>query len=478
MQSYKKSLFIFHRDLRLEDNRALIAATEQSEQVIPCFIFDPAQVSDQNAYKSNNALQFLIESLKDLHETLLKEKNGLAIFYGKTDEIIQELLVQEQTAGNPIEAIFSSRDYTPFSHKRDTALEKICKKHDCSFVLCPNILLNEPKAVLKDDGTPYTIFTPFYKKALSKVIERPIAFTKNMKKKLSLFNNKKSISQEYQEQLYKKVLQDYHNTNVISGGRSAGLIALKKAQKINPSYLDYRDFPEKDSITHLSAHHKFGTVSIRESFWAFKESEKKPDSLTRQLYWRDFFTHIAFHAPHVFGHAFREKYEEINWSRSTNSEKFHAWQEGVTGFPIVDAGMRELATTGFMHNRVRMIVAFFLTKDLHIHWLLGERYFAQQLVDYDPAVNNGNWQWAASTGCDAQPYFRIFNPWLQQKKFDPEALYIKKWIPELQHLSAEDIHNWDKKYQEKKALSTKYRAPLIDHREESKKSIIYFKQKK
>ena len=192
--------------------------------------------------------------------------------------------------------------------------------------------------------------------------------------------------------------------------------------------------------------------------------------LIKQLYWRDFFTQVAYHSPFVFGQPFHEKYSKLPWS---NSEKaFTAWCTGTTGFPIVDAGMRELNATGFMHNRVRMIVASFLTKDLHIDWRKGERYFAQQLVDYDPAVNNGNWQWCASTGCDAQPYFRIFNPWLQQKKFDPQCIYIKKWVPELQKILPLTIHTW---YKEDSPPIKNYPRPMVDHGVESKKAKELYK---
>ena len=199
---------------------------------------------------------------------------------------------------------------------------------------------------------------------------------------------------------------------------------------------------------------------MREVYYAITEQLGSEHPLLRQLYWRDFFTHIAYHFPQVFGRPFLEKFANLHWDN--NRDYFQAWSEGKTGFPIVDAGMRELNATGFMHNRLRMIVASFLVKDLHISWRWGERYFAQHLVDYDPCVNNGNWQWAASTGCDAQPYFRIFNPWLQQQKFDPDCRYIYRWIPELKAFSPKTIHQWDKKHHH-----CNYPAPIIDHARES-----------
>ena len=476
MKRYQKALFLFHRDLRVEDNRALAQAIDSAEKIVLCFIFDEKQVTSQNAYKSNNALLFLVNSLKELFADLHKKNIKPYLFYGQTQSIIEKILIQEQDAGEPLGALFSSRDYTPFSIKRDQELEKLCRIHHCNFVLSENLLLHEPEDVIKetkDNKNFYTVFTPFYKKAALLTIQKPISI-KITPHNSGLLLSEKEQNLEFQEKILAKICDGYDNKKIVTPGRKAGLQALKRAVKLSSNYALDRDYPAKEQISYLSSHHKFGTLSIRETFWALKEAHPQSSDLTRQLYWRDFFTHIAFHVPHVFGHAFNEKYEEIKWSRSTNSEKFHRWTEGKTGFPIVDAGMRELTATGFMHNRLRMIVASFLTKDLHIHWLLGERYFAQHLVDYDPAVNNGNWQWAASTGCDAQPYFRIFNPWLQQKKFDPEAQYIKKWIPELNHLSAQEIHEWETLSQ-KKALIREYPAPCLDHNEAKEKTLTLFK---
>jgi deoxyribodipyrimidine photo-lyase len=220
-------------------------------------------------------------------------------------------------------------------------------------------------------------------------------------------------------------------------------------------YQTDRNFPALDKTTRLSAHLKFGTCSVRQVYHQVKTAHGSDHELVRALFWRDFFTHIAWHFPYVFRHSFRHQYRNVHWSGSTGH--FESWCRGSTGFPIIDAGMRELNATGFMHNRVRMIAASFLIKDLQIDWRQGENYFRQQLVDYDPCVNNGNWQWVASTGCDAQPWFRIFNPWVQQKKFDAECIYIKKWIPELRSLEASQIHS------PYRGTLAGYPAPLIDH---------------
>ena len=240
------------------------------------------------------------------------------------------------------------------------------------------------------------------------------------------------------------------------GGRKNGLVILKKIKNFK-NYDNKRNLLTYET-TKLSAYIKFGCVSIREVFKAIKKTGSK--DLIRQLYWRDFYYNILFFFPHVFGNALKTKYSKIIWPN--NKSYFEKWKKGKTGFPVIDACMRQLNTTGFMHNRGRLIVSNFLIKLLLIDWQKGEKYFAQKLVDYDPAVNNGNWQWSASTGADSQPYFRIFNPWLQSKKFDKDCKFIKKWIPELQEVKATDIHKWDTKYQVYNGI--KYPEPIINYK--------------
>jgi deoxyribodipyrimidine photo-lyase len=235
------------------------------------------------------------------------------------------------------------------------------------------------------------------------------------------------------------------------------------------NYEAERDYPSLQGTTGLSAHNKLGTISIREFYHYVRNELGEGHPLIRQLYWRDFFTHLAYHFPDVFRQAFKEKFRNIRWDY--NNSMFHAWCSGSTGFPIVDAGMRQLNATGFMHNRVRMIAASFLVKDLHIDWHLGEMYFASQLVDYDPCVNNGNWQWSASTGADSQPYFRVLNPWLQQKKYDPDCEYIRRWVPELREMSASDIHGLEKK---QPPASTGYPSSIVDHKAERERTLAVF----
>lgn len=457
-KKYSLSLFIFRRDLRLYDNTASLAALENSEHVIPCFIFDPEQVTDKNHYKSNNALQFMLESLADLQEQLKKHSGHFYLFYGKPHEIIEQIFETKK-----IDAVFVNRDYTPYSIQRDALIQKTCRKLKIDFNQYHDLLLHAPDGVLTKAGKPYTIFTPFYRASLKIPVPEPRSD-----------NHKNYYTHKIlQEKDPREILSEFNKNIFVHGGRENGLKILKHIENFK-DYENTRDIPELRT-TGLSAHNKFGTISIREEFHTMVKHLSKTHMLVRQLYWRDFYTQIAAHFPRVFGHSYQEKYEKLQWQ--TDNTAFKKWCTGTTGFPIVDAGMRQLNTTGWMHNRVRMIVASFLTKDLHIDWRLGEKYFAQKLVDYDPAVNNGSWQWAASTGCDPQPYFRIFNPWLQQKKFDPQCAYIKRWVPELAEYSPKIIHA----LASQKIDIPQYPKPMVDHAQQSayaKEMFTKFKRHK
>lgn len=461
-KKYNLSLFIFRRDLRLSDNTALNAALNCSKAVIPCFIFDTQQVSNENEYKSNNALQFMLESLDDLDKQLAEKKGKLYYFHGCPTKIIKSLIKKLS-----LNAVFINKDYTPFSIARDEAIEQLCKENKVTFNAYDDALLNAPGMVLKNDGSSYSVFTPFYKKSIT----IPVAPANKLK------NGEwfcKSIEKAENRSFFKKILSTYNDNIALHGGTNEALKIITHLNRLT-LYKKEHDYP---SITTslLSAHLKFGTLSVRYLYKSIKDHLGAYHPLLRQLYWRDFFTHIVFYHPTVFGNAYHTKYNQLKWN--TNKKQFDQWCQGRTGFPMVDAGMRELNTTGFMHNRVRMIVASFLVKDLHINWLWGEKYFAQKLVDYDPAVNNGNWQWCASTGCDAQPYFRIFNPWLQQKKYDADCIYIKKWIPELRNYDNKIIHNW---FKEKSPIVKDYPRPMLDHGQESavsKKLFSTLKNKK
>lgn len=458
-QKYIESIFIFRRDLRLEDNTGLIKALKESKEVICIFIFNPKQV-ENNPYKGNNSIQFMLNSLKELNSKLIENNSKLLTFYGNPQEVIEEIINT-----NNIKAVYVNEDYSPFSIERDKKIEETCKKHNIDFISSKDLTLNSPKEILKTDNTPYTIFTPYYNKAKLFPVNSP---QKNLYNNYFKIKSNNEYSNKFEvnlEEFSKKLLpKEKENKNLyVKGGRDEAIQLLKTINTNN--YEKNRDKPYEESTSKLSAHLKFGTISIRETFQ--KGVEINNHMFIRQLYWRDFYMQILYHFPKVIRNSFNSKFENLNWidlNIQENKEKFEKWKEGKTGFPIVDAGMRELNSTGFMHNRVRMITSSFLVKDLHIDWKEGEKYFANKLVDYDVANNNGGWQWVASTGCDAQPYFRIFNPWTQQQKFDPECKYIKKWIPELKDISCEKIHNiW------KNPLNfIDYPKPIINHSEEIK----------
>jgi deoxyribodipyrimidine photo-lyase len=440
---YHKSLFIFRHDLRLSDNTALLEAQRRSRLVVPCFIFDPKQSdADQNPYSNRNALQFMLESLKELQAEVASRGGRLNFLAGDGEE---------QTVGilRGVEALFINSDYTDFGRKRDLKLETLCRELGVAFHSYADCLLHAPDEIKKRDGKPYTIFTPFFKRACQEHVQKP---------DLSRFSNfcSEELGQPL-ESISERLLRKPNQSLASVGGRTEAQSLLASLPGCE-EYDALRDFPAKNGTSRLSPHLRFGTCSIREAYHAIKGKSGAGHSLIRQLYWRDFFTQIAFHFRYVFGSAFKVRFNKVPWEN--NLELFEAWCRGQTGFPLVDAGMRELNETGGMHNRVRMLTASFLTKDLHIDWRWGEEYFARKLVDYDPCLNNGNWQWAASTGCDAQPYFRVFNPWLQQAKFDPEGRYIKRWLPELDTLDPPTLHKLEERPDCRPAG---YPAPVMEH---------------
>jgi deoxyribodipyrimidine photo-lyase len=444
-KQYQTALFLFHRDLRINDNKALLQACKQAETVIPIFIFDPEQISTINSYKSDNAIQFMLESLKDLQEQFKSRGARLNLFYGKPEKTLKELVTMLS-----IDALFFNEDYTPFALARDKAITQVMEKFSVAVHSFQGLLLTDPKTLRNQSGKPYTVFTPFFNKATEQGINEP---EKNTYK--NFYTKKIETAFDGNQNLFEKFSIAKNSAIVVHGGTEQAEKILNHVDAFK-QYAKTRDFPFLVT-THLSAHLKFGTVSPQQVIHSIKE-HKADTTLIRQLYWRDFYTHIAFHFPHVFGKAFNQNYQKVSWSH--NKKAFEQWCNGQTGFPIVDAGMRQLNTTGYMHNRVRMIVCSFLTKNLHIDWQWGEKYFAQKLVDYDPAVNNGSWQWGASTGADAAPYFRVFNPWLQQKKFDADCVYIKQWVPELRLIQTKAIHNY---FNATQPLTKEYPLPMVDH---------------
>lgn len=449
-----KSIFLFSRDLRLVDNLALNYCCQKHNKVLLLFILNPEQITEKNKFKSNNAIAFMIESLLELNQMC---KNKLLISQGEISTVLEDLFSKDN-----FQEIVLSKDYTPFAKKRFKLIKTIAKKFNIITTEQNNHLLNH-NSILTLNGTAYSVFTPYYRKSVLDTIPKPKPFAGKISQFISpsVYKFKKVSLNHF--------LKNKSPENKFVGGRKAGKNKLRKFIKEISNYEQSRNNPN-EKTSELSVYHKFGVISVRESYYAAINC-KNAEPWIRQLYWRDFYYQVADHFPRVFRKSFQIKYNKIKWSKS--KVKFLKWCQGKTGFPIVDAGMRQLNQVGWMHNRLRMITASFLVKDLLIDWHWGEKYFAQKLIDYDPSQNNGGWQWAAGTGTDAQPYFRIFNPWLQSKRFDPQCTYIKKWIPEVNEISPIDLHKWNVTFNNYKNID--YPKPVVEHQNQKEKALNLYK---
>jgi len=447
-KKYENGLFIFRRDLRIVDNNGLNLLNEHCKNVFTVFIFTPEQVGSSNKFKSNNAIQFMIESLDNLHYEISKHGGKLYTFYGENNSIVNQLIKQFN-----IDIVGFNLDCSPYAIKRDKQIMDLCHKLNKAVLCDHDYYLHEPGTILTGSNTPYKKFTPYYQVAMRKQVATPKSY-KKIKFEHHIHNSNRKLTHEITLEQAMKKLTIQNDNILVHGGRTNGIQQLKKVLKTQTHYDATRN-ELSHKTTELSAYIKFGCISIREVYKYFKPNH----GIVRQLIWRDFYANILYSFPYVLGHAMKPNYDKIKWHQNTGF--LNAWKAGMTGFPIVDAGMRQLNTTGYMHNRARLITASFLVKTLLISWEHGEKYFATRLTDYDPASNNGNWQWIASTGADSQPFFRIFNPWEQAKNYDPDAKYIKKWIPELKDVPSKDIHNWDTTYSQYKNVN--YSKPIVDY---------------
>ena len=417
-----KTLFIFRRDLRTYDNTTLnqIISKNPKMEIIPIFIFNKKQIEEkENKYYSKNAVQFLFESLDEL--------DFLNFFYTSTNDID---VISKLYDKYKFETIAFNKDYTPFAIKRDAEIGKWASSKNISVISYEDYTIHNMGEIVKDDNKPYLKFTPYYRKS---ILKKPRSLFSETKFKFITDKTKSINNYNYLRPAENKMIS-------VNGGRKRALEILGKLKKGQfDNYDKDRDYPYLDRTTKLSAYIKFGCLSIREIYYSLPLTH----GIVRELFWHDFYAIITFYFPYVFNNSFIKKYDAVKWNN--NEDFFNKWKQGKTGFPIVDAAMRQLNTIGWMHNRCRMIVASFLVKNLLIDWRKGEEYFAKSLVDYDPSSNNGGWQWCASTGTDSQPYFRIFSPTLQMKKYDPECIYIKKWVKELKDVPNKVILNWETK---------------------------------
>ncbi|MBI1225490.1 MAG: deoxyribodipyrimidine photo-lyase [Bacteroidetes bacterium] len=417
----KINLFWFRRDLRLTDNAGLYHALKARLPVLPVFIFDQDILEDLEE-KSDARVTFIHQEIERLNEELIDLGSTILVKIGKPVEVWMEIIKTYQ-----IETVFTNHDFEPYAIKRDNEVKSYLNKQGIDFLTFKDHVVFEKNEVLKDDGQPYTVFTPYSRKWLSKLESKWSKITNENGEQTRLsFYLKPYPSLKLADNFLKinhlqlPTLEDigFNKSNIAFPARTV-------TQGIIKHYNETRDFPGLDGTSKLGLHFRFGTISIREKA---SKALKLNKTFLNELIWRDFYAMILSHFPYVVGKPFRPEYEGVKWLN--NETDFEAWCNGKTGFPLVDAGMRELNTTGYMHNRVRMVTASFLTKHLLIDWRWGEAYFAKKLLDYDLASNNGGWQWAAGCGTDAAPYFRIFNPEAQLQKFDKDLKYIRKWVPE------------------------------------------------
>lgn len=426
----ENSLFWFRRDLRLHDNHGLYQALKSSDQVIPLFIFD-TDILERLDSPLDPRVEFIHRKVLELDEMLAENGRRLLVRVGRPEEVIPEIARTYN-----VTSVFVNEDYEPAAIKRDQRISEWASSKGIAFNAFKDHVIFHPNEITKPDGLPYTIYTPYSRSWLS-AYESTQVNTYPSEALLNGINKGEWPSIPSLEEIgFKPTGVAFSSTQV-----STSLLT---------SYDETRNFPALQGTSGLGVHLRFGTVSVRE---VVALGATYNQTFLKELIWRDFFISILFHFPYSVDQPFRQKYRNIEWRN--DEEEFWRWCQGQTGFPIVDAGMRELNQTGYMHNRVRMIVASFLSKHLLIDWKWGERYFASKLLDFELASNVGNWQWAAGCGCDAAPYFRIFNPWTQAEKFDPNEKYIRRWVPELH--------------------SSSYPAPMVDHKFARERCLSVYK---
>lgn len=426
----KTTIHWFRRDLRIKDNTALFHALSQNNNVQCIFIFDENIINELP--KNDHRVSFIYDTLVNINYELNKYGTSIKIFKGDPIDVFKKIILD-----NEINSIYFNKDYEPYTINRDNSIEKLLSKQNIKVKSYKDHVIFEEKEITKDDNKPYTIYTPYSKKWLKKIHETKIT-EYNIIPFLNNFKKNKNLNIKSREEL------DFIKSDTL-------IYDFNSTDEIILSYEKTRNYPFIEGTSKVGPYLRFGLISIRT---LVLNSINKDITYLKELIWRDFFSQILFNFPNVINSSFKNKYDNIKWE---NNEYFlNKWKNGETGYPIVDAGMRELNNTGFMHNRVRMITASFLCKHLLIDWRIGEAYFAEKLFDYELSSNNGNWQWAAGCGCDAAPYFRVFNPYTQQEKFDKGFNYIKKWVPEYN--------------------SNKYAKPLVNHKEARIKAIEHYKK--
>lgn len=435
---YSRSLFWFRRDLRLVDNHGLFQALSLSDEVVPVFVFDVHILEDLTDRKDPR-VTFMYKQVAQLKKQLEERGGTLHVLHGEPVS-----LILQKAAEMKAEVVFANEDYEPYAVMRDRNIEQGLNKANVAFQLYKDQVIKDPREVLKKDGTPYFVYTPYMKRWRQQFAEG----------ELTAFPSGGTLLHDRIARQAPGFLPDIGQLGFAFSGRSVPEFDLSETFLRN--YAQTRNLPTLPT-SHLSVYLRFGVVSVRE---AYRKAWLLSDVFVNELIWREFYMMILWHFPHVVDLSFKPAYDLIDWRN--NEEEFARWCQGCTGFPIVDAGMRQLLATGYMHNRVRMIASSFLVKDLLVDWRWGEAFFAEKLLDYELASNNGGWQWAAGSGCDAAPYFRIFNPQSQVQKFDPQLEYVRKWVPEFDSLTY-DSPVVDHKYARLRALETYKKALRQNH---------------
>ena len=428
MEQY--TIFWFRRDLRLDDNAGLFHALNSAQKVLPIFIFDP-KILENLANKNDARLSMIHTALVNISDAMKKNGCNLGMYHGKPEAVFEQI-----TKKYSISKVITNRDYEPYAQDRDRRIEDLLSSKGIAFETYKDQVIFEKAEVVKDDGTPYRVYTPFSRKWLAKMNVEGIP---------------EFPSENYLEELA-PVIQPQLTLNEIGFELSSiPYPDFEFNEEIIANYEATRNFPALDQTSRTGSHLRFGTLSVRKMAIASNNDEN--NTFLKELIWREFFMQILWHFPHSATTCFKPQYENIDWRN--NEEEFKKWCTGTTGYPFIDAGMRELNATGFMHNRVRMLVGSFLCKHLLIDWRWGEAYFAEKLLDYEMSSNVGNWQWVAGCGVDAAPYFRIFNPIEQIKKFDKQLEYIEKWVPDFQELT--------------------YPQPIVDHKFARERCLTTYK---
>lgn len=425
------TFFWFRRDLRLDDNTGLFHALNENENVQCVFIFD-RKILDDLTDRADRRVQFIHHHILKLDRELSQYGSSLLVKYGNPEDVWRSLVAE-----NDINAVYTNHDYEPYAKERDEKLKGFFNSKGITFATYKDQVIFEKEEVVKDDGSPYTVYTPYSKKWKALLAEKGIRINDTQKLFAKLKKSRSATIPSLEEMGFKKTIQDFPEPNV--------------TDEILKRYAERRDIPSVHGTSRLSVHLRFGTISVRK---LYQRSLSISEKYCNELIWREFYMMILWHFPFVINTSFKKQYEFLPWRN--HEPEFQAWCEGRTGFPIVDAGMRELNATGWMHNRVRMITAMFLTKYLLIDWRWGEAYFAERLIDFELSSNNGGWQWSAGTGVDAAPYFRIFNMDEQTKRFDPELKYVRKWVPEFEDPS--------------------YPKPIVDYKMARQRCLEFYKQ--